>query len=332
MNCFVAPFVRVAALSASAFLLLTGCKYSSSGPATSIQPTGPRFGFALIGDVPYDEQQITNLFPNMIDEMNQAPLAFVVHDGDIKAGSIPCTDEALERVREIFQTSEHPLVLIFGDNEWRDCGQVKTNAFDPLDRLQKLRDLYTQGNQSLGRRSMDLTRQSDDPAFAAFRENVRWTHGGVTFAGLNVPGSDNHYGAPEFGPRNAANIAWIRTAFDLATRENLRAVMLIMQANPHFEMASTNQLRRGFNEMLQVIEEETIAFGKPVVLVHGDSHHFRIDQPLIGSRSRRRIENFTRVETFGNPDVHWIQVTVDGHDPDVFHFRARHVRKNLLRH
>ncbi len=88
----------------------------------------------------------------------------------------------------------------------------------------------------------------------------------------------------------------------------------------------------GFKEFLALIEKETIAFKKPVVFVHGDSHYFRIDKPLLGSKSKRRIENFTRVETFGFPDVHWVHVTVDENDPNVFVFRQRIVEKNLLDH
>jgi hypothetical protein len=329
MNSLVQRLLSMAPL---AFLAFTGCGVPSGGqPARATSPD-LRYDFALIGDVPYDGLQVTNLFPNMIEEMNGARLAFVVHDGDIKSGSTPCTDECFQRVLAQFQTIRHPLIYLFGDNEWRDCGGAKTNAFDPLERLQKLRDMFTQGDRSLGQRTILLARQSDEPRFAAFRENVRWTHGRVMFAGLNVPGDDNHFGTPEFGPRNAANIAWIQDAFAFATQENLRAVMLIMQANPHFELAATNRLRRGFNEMLEVIEKETLAFKKPVVLVHGDSHYFRIDQPLLGSRSRRRIENFTRVETFGNPDVHWLRVSVDWRDPNVFQFHPQYVRKNLLKH
>jgi hypothetical protein len=317
----------LAAAVALGGLALPGQAAQTGGASTDL-----RFDFALIGDVPYDDEQTTNGFPNMIAELNQARLAFVVHDGDIKAGATPCTDDCFARVRAQFQTVRHPFVYLFGDNEWRDCGKVKTNAFDPLERLQKLRDLFTQGNQSLGQHTMSLERQSDDPRHAAFRENVRWALGRVMFAGLNVPGDDNHYGTPEFGPRNAANIAWIKDAFALATRDHFRAVMLIMQANPHFDLAATNRLRQGFNEMLRVIEAETLAFGKPVVLVHGDSHYFRIDQPLLGTKSRRRIENLTRVETFGNPDVHWLRVSVDWREPNVFQFHPQYVRKNLLKH
>ena len=218
-----------------------------------------RYDFALIGDVPYDEHQSTNAFPNMIEELNRARLAFVVHDGDIKAGATPCTDALFERIYTQFQTIRHPLIYLPGDNEWSDCGSVKTNAFDPMERLDKLRALFFGDGQSLGQRKLTLTRQSQEPKYAQFRENVRWLHGGVIFSGLNVPGSDNHFGTPEFEPRNAANIAWIQETFAIATRENLRAVMLIMQANPHFDLPATNRVRRGFNQMLRVIEEETVA-------------------------------------------------------------------------
>jgi len=299
--------------------------------ASSLSPD-LRYDFALIGDVPYDDAQTTNYFPNMIEELNRARLAFVVHDGDIKAGATPCTDAVFERIYAQFQTIRHPLIYLPGDNEWSDCGSVKTNAFDAMERLDKLRALFFRDDQSLGQRKLTLTRQSEEAKYAPFRENARWLYGGVLFAGVNVPGSDNHFGTPEFEPRNAANIAWIKEAFSIATRENLRAVMLIMQANPHFDLPATNRVRRGFNQMLGVIEEEVVAFEKPVVLVHGDSHYFRIDQPLVGSKSRRRIENFTRVETFGNPDMHWIKVRVDWRDPNVFQFRPQYVRKNLLKH
>ena len=50
--------------------------------------------------------------------------------------------------------------------------------------------------------------------------------------------------------------------------------------------------------------------------MHGDSHYFRIDKPFQDAQGRR-LENFTRVETFGDNqanginDVHWLKVLVD---------------------
>jgi len=306
--------------------LLSGCATNQSASQIYLR----RFDFALMGDVPYTDEQITTLFPNMIAALNRERLAFVVHDGDIKAGGTLCTDKVFEDRLRDFQSFKHPLVYIFGDNEWSDC--ARTNGFTPENRLQKLRDLFTSGDESLGQRKLRLTRQSSDMQFGQFRENVRWAMRGVMFVGLNVPGSINNYGQPEFAERNAANIAWLKESFDVAKLGNRRALMIVMQANPFPERGSTNRAHRGFKEMLDVLEQETIAFKKPVVLVHGDTHYFRIDKPLVGAKSGRRIENFTRVETFGNPDVHWLRVTVDPRKPNVFTFRQEIVARNLVQH
>jgi hypothetical protein len=80
------------------------------------------------------------------------------------------------------------------------------------------------------------------------------------------------------------------------------------------------------------LEQETVAFGKPVVYVHGDTHIFRVDKPLFGSTSRRSIENFTRVATFGYPDTHWVRAVVDPQDPHVLSFRQEIVKENLVNH
>ena len=99
-----------------------------------------------------------------------------------------------------------------------------------------------------------------------------------------------------------------------------------------FELPPTDPNRTGFNEFLAALEAETLAFGKPVVLVHGDSHSFQINKPLFGSKSKRRIENFTRVETFGSPDVHWLRASVNFKDPNVFIFQQEIVEENLVDH
>ena len=118
------------------------------------------------------------------------------------------------------------------------------------------------------------------------------------FVGFNIPGSNNNFGRTpeadaEYVERNAANLAWMRSAFNIAKTANIREIMLIIQANPGFELPPTDPSRTGFNDFLAALEVETLAFGKPVVLVHGDTHSFQINKPLFGSKSKRRIENFT---------------------------------------
>jgi hypothetical protein len=56
------------------------------------------------------------------------------------------------------------------------------------------------------------------------------------------------------------------------------------------------------------------------VLVHGDSHNFRIDKPLYAEEGEEDslILDFTRVETFGEHDVDWVRALVDTQNPEVF--------------
>ena len=298
----------------SGLLVLAGCAHRPQGA----------FEFALIGDMPYTDQATTNLFPNLIAEINAANVAFVVHDGDIKSGSTPCTDEVFRERFAQFQIFEHPLFYIFGDNEWQDCGSNKTNRFDPMERLAKLREIFLVGDESLGRRKIPVERQG-----GGYPENIRWSYGNVLFAGFNIPGGANNYGKPEFTARNEANCAWLKESFAAANKGNHRGLMLIIQANPHFDLAATNQARLGFNQWLKLLEQETVAYKKPVVLVHGDSHYFRIDKPLVSAKTRQRIQHFTRVETFGYPDVHWLRARVNPRDPNLFTFHIQLVKANL---
>jgi hypothetical protein len=79
----------------------------------------------------------------------------------------------------------------------------------------------------------------------------------------------------------------------------------------------------------------TIDFRKPVVYVHGDSHYFRVDKPFLDATGKR-LESFTRVETFGDHqenginDVHWVKALVDPNSRDVFAFQAQIVPANRV--
>jgi hypothetical protein len=338
-----------------------------SGSATSQEERETqtaRFEFALIGDMPYDARHETE-FANVMKEIDAAELAFVVHTGDFwwdgsawteQAGRHPpCADETFQHRLGLAQSSRHPFIFVAGDNEWTDCHRAKPRTYDPLERLTKLRQMFFQGDQSLGRRTIRLTRQSEDTRYAKFRENVRWTQGDVLFVTLHMIGSNNNLGRTpemdvEYAERTAANLAWMRQAFDLAMRGGSRAIMIIAQANPRFETTwpayvqqrymlaglgiKSPETRRatGFDEFLAALEKETLAFGKPVFYVHGDTHVFRVDKPLFGSASRRTIENFTRVETIGYPDTHWVRATVDPKDPNVSSFRLEIVKENQVKH
>ncbi len=304
------------------------------------------FTFALIGDlgyVPTEEPWTENV---LADIGKDSALAFVVHDGDLSSPPFGCTDEMVSRRLAQFNALPHPLVFTPGDNDWTDCHDAQNvKGGNPLERLAKVREAFFQGEQSLGKRTMPLLRQSREPKFSKYRENVRWDLGGVTFVTLHIVGSNDGLGrAPdgdaEHAERKAANLIWLEQAFVHAKAVNSRAVMIVQQANLWPEWTpfpGRAQTPSGFTDMRETLEREVAAFVKPVVLVHGDSHYFRIDNPLRkpapgpGQRMPRSLENFLRVETFGTPNHHWLHVTVEPNDPNVFTFRPRIVAANVMK-
>jgi len=317
----VRPFLAAVAL------LIAGC---ASAPDAD-------FSFALIGDLGYTPAQ-EPLVDNVLGEINATPLAFVAHDGDL--GSPPngsCTNELWARRLAQFQASVNPLIYTPGDNEWTDCHAAEgAPGYEPLERLGALRTIFFSTAGSLGQRTIPLVRQ------AGYPENARWTHGDVTFITLHVVGSNNNRGRTpegdaEYAARNAADIAWLREGFAAARAS--RAIMIIQQANifpdfPPFPGGGPKE-PSGFTELREALEQEAIAYRKPVVLVHGDSHYFRIDKPLgfrrvRGAAATPQLENFTRVETFGAPNHHWVQAYVRRDDPNVFSFRQRIVGANVI--
>lgn len=314
--------------------------------------------FALIGDTPYHAEQRKE-YVAMMQEIDAANLAFVAHAGDFwfdgigwkdtTKGLPPCSDEVFIDRLQLANNSRHPFILTPGDNDWTDCFRAKPRAYDPLERLAKMRKMFFASEQSLGKRPMQLTRQSAD-----FPENLSWTYGGVQFVTLHMTGSNNNLGRTqemdkEFMKRNAANLKWLQQAFKHAKDNNSIAIMIISQANPHFETkwspllqgryllkglgikARKEERATGFDDFLSVLEKETLAFDKPVVYVHGDTHTFRIDKPLVRTPNGMRfIENFTRVETFGYPNTHWIRVSIIPGDPNIFRFSHKIVKDNRV--
>ena len=277
----------------TAFSLLAGCAALPEG--------GIPFG--VLGDTPYSEGEVQRL-DRLIDDINGEPLAFVVHVGDFKAARARCSDELFRQRREWFDLVRHPFVFVPGDNEWTDCHGFQAGGHDPLERLAKLRELFSAGEESLGRRRIRLARQSPD-----YPEHARWRHGDVLFVTLNVPGNANNarHMPEEFRSRSAAVARWLEQSFNLARSDRLRAVVIFMQANP---WASPTNRYFGYRELLATMAKETLGFGGEVLLVHGDTHRFRVDSPLRDPASGAPVVNFTRVEVFGSPGMNWVRIRV----------------------
>jgi hypothetical protein len=303
--------------------------------------TAGRFEFAVIGDQQYNAESEAQ-FPHLMADIDRADVDFVVHLGDFKAGTTQlCDDKLFQSRRQQFDASRHPFIFTPGDNEWTDCHNPKAGGFDPLERLARLREIFFAGKQSLGQRKLAVEQQPKFP------ENQRWRRGGVHFITIHMVGDNNNLdNAAEYGERNAANLAWLREGFDLAKREQAAAMTIFTQANPRFERSyPPGRLRgtgsapppkrpSGFSEFLAALEQEVLAYPRPVLFVHGDTHYFRVDKPLFrtgvegpGERGRQ-IENFTRIEIYGFPEAHWLRIAVDAREPSVFSFREQIVPGN----
>jgi hypothetical protein len=325
------------------------------GPTGDLSHRPEKYAIALFGDVPYNalgKQQ----YPNLLADINQSDVAFAVFDGDMKAGGDgPCTDDNLYApALANFNTLSQPLVWLPGDNDWTDCwgrygaGSTAPGADDPIERLQHERELFASTDYSLGRRKLRLTRQSNEGrSYAQYRENVRWKYGSVVYIGLNVQGSNDNY--PYAGvdgetrtqaqidvqraeeiARKAANIHWLTEGFEYAKRVGAAGVMIIFQADLNFNNEQHLPDTRSwdaFPDYVNVLRDAALAFPGQVALVHGDSHYFKVDKPL-NDASGGVLANFTRVETFGARNTHWVSATIDPSDPDLFVFEPQIVVAN----
>jgi hypothetical protein len=263
------------------------------------------FTFAAFGDAPYIESEEAQ-FAGVLTAINRAPLAFAIHVGDFKSGWSPCTDALFLRRRDAFALVHHPLIYVPGDNEWADCwrapGSPET-VRNPVERLQQLRRLFFSDGYSLGQRKIALERQN-----AEFPEHARWTHNGVLFATLNVPGGDNNARLPgESAARTRMLEAWIADTFRMARTQSHGAVVLAMQANP---WTFGGNIKKSYHAITTAIARETARFDGETLLIHGDSHRYRIDKPMIDPRTGRPLRNFTRIEVFGSPAVNWVRISV----------------------
>jgi hypothetical protein len=326
---------------------------------------GGSYSIGLWGDLPYSDLQAQVGVPNLISDMNAHKLAFTVHDGDLKAGNgtpgsatpTICSDALYVQALGFFNSLHAPAIFTPGDNDWTDCDRPSNGGFNSRERLDHERQVFFSTPFSLGMKKLRQEVQTAPLCLGVSGpvpcvENRRWNHRGVTYVTLNIQGSCNNLcdTAPdpaEFAARNQANIAWMRDAFRDAQARGSAALMIIAQADPGWDLsdatraplrdpktlAETDGQPDGFQEFLLALRDEVIAFRKPVAYVHGDSHYFRVDRPFQDSAGRR-LENFTRVETFGDNqgngtnDVNWLKVTVDPRSREVFSYQAQIVPGN----
>lgn len=171
-------------------------------------------------------------------------------------------------------------------------------AGNPLANLLLIRSIFfanpgwTLGKERVKVDSQALLHDRQHPADWKFVENVMWEQAGVLFVTVNIPGGSNNdadvwYGAPvqsadqvqEVAERNAADLRWLDVAFARAATNKVAGIVIAMQADMWDpEKGAANQ--SNYEPFVKSIHDGTKAFGKPVLMINGDSHVYRSDNPL----------------------------------------------------
>jgi hypothetical protein len=131
------------------------------------------------------------------------------------------------------------------------------------------------------------------PSDAKFVENVMFDRAGTLFVTLNLPGGSNNdsdiwYGAPtmsdaqaqDVAERTGADLRWLDRAFSQAEFDHDRAVVVLEQADMWDLDGNTAAHLAAYDPFIDSLAQHTTAFGKPVLLMNGDSHVYRSDNPL----------------------------------------------------
>jgi hypothetical protein len=293
-------------LGAFIFFLNRGLDPPTANPPGS-------FSFGVMGDAPYNWPEEMR-FRLVLKDLDAHDLTSVISVGDVFWR--PCTDAMYRRARDWFNELRHPVIYTPGDNEWFDCWEPGSGGYEPQERLARLRQiLYAMPSQSLGARKIALTSQAD------FVENVRWAERSFVFATVHLIGSGN--GRWLFPNRTEDDVAaatrrtdaatrWLQETFSAATAARAEAVIVAMQGNPFDDEPKD---REPFEPFLSTLREEAERFQRPVLLVHGDHHEFRVNRQL-------GLTNLTRLEVPGSPDVGWVRVTVTPNAREPFAFEA----------
>jgi len=329
--------VRRLLSSSTVIVAVSGAAVLGLAPVAQAADTPPgqgkagHFSFAVIGDVPYGDQQIA-AFPSWIDQINAAQPAMTFHVGDIKNGSSRCDDAYYSLIRSDFDSFTNPLIYTPGDNEWTDCHRANNGAYNPLERLAHDRQVFfDEPGTTLGKKAIHV----DSQAAAGFPENVQLRRDGVDFAMIHVVGSNNGRqpwtglgkltATPEQlaeeQARMANGIAVVRDTFAQARQRHDRAVMVLLQADM-FDPTYTPNFATdisAFQPLVQTLVDESSTFDGPVYLVNGDSHIYNSDFPLAPGSPwlttygvTGAAANLERITVDGsNNNKDWLHVTIN---------------------
>jgi Calcineurin-like phosphoesterase len=314
---------------------------------------------AVFGDSPYgvndaDTAQF-DATPDFIAAINADPdVSLVLNVGDIHSGKQMCDYGYDHSIYGLWTTFQSPVVYTPGDNEWADCHKSKEGSQPPLENLASVRKIFfaNPGHAIAADKPVMSQSENYDPNYpndAEYVENVMWEQSKVVFVTLNVPGGSNNDEDNWFGDkdqteaqkneilnRTGADLRWLDKAFAVAKADHANALVIQVQADMWDLDGNPPSHIGAYRQFIDSIALHTTDFGKPVLLLNGDSHRYRSDNPLVkgafcvteqvGNQSAEvacaddaydnqpngyDVKNFHRIVVHGSdPNMEWLKLDV----------------------
>jgi hypothetical protein len=206
---------------------------------------------------------------------------------------------------------------------------------DPIANLELVRSIFfSNPGVSLGKKKLVLSQGQYPhplhPSDGKFVENVLWSDAQILFVTIDLPGGSNNdtdvwYGAPtasaaqsqEVEERTGADLRWLDLAFTLAKLAHAKGVVIMAQADMWDpEKGAAHQA--GYEPFVQSVATHTADFGRPVLMLNGDSHVYLSHNPLAASDSLAfmhpgyDVPNFHRIVVHGSTvPLEWLKLKID---------------------
>ncbi len=272
--------------------LVSACTNALDQPQSAIA-----FSFIVMGDAPYGEKDITML-AEATPLVKNGGYPFVIHIGDYKGGGAECTDDHDQRQLALIEALKPtPVYYTPGDNEWVDCDRFDNPAtgkkYSDLNRLDTIREIFFA--------------EGPETSSDGLPENASWVHQNVRFLTLHVTGTNNardwvvgdalDSANEAANMRDQANLADLKNAFSAAQEANDLAIVISMQADmtdiddkPEDVMCvdtapTGDHPCDAFTVLRAAIRDAAIEFARPVLLIHGDTAPFTLNQNFAGEEA-----------------------------------------------
>ena len=229
------------------------------------QSPGKPFTFAVMGDVPYAENEF-GLLKKQLSELPERT-EFVFHVGDIKAGAPPCVESIYIRVAGVLRESRPPVFVLPGDNEWNDCVVPAPDVAWGYWKKHFLRFDRQWKHQLPVRRQLSRI------------ENMALVHSGVLLVGVNLVGGRVH-DRDEWEIRQEQDVQWLREQFE-AVGADVSCAVVLGHAFPKAD--NKKRFEKGFLKVAK-------SFDRPIAYLHGDGHKWTHDRPWKTHPNIERIQ------------------------------------------